>query len=358
MAKTKTRKQRLLRGMLVTLVILIVFAIMNFVAAKIIYDMIFPRFEYDSYDLAMNIDYKELGEDYPCEEITFQSDDLRLQGYLYGEGDKGLIVFAPGLSSGANDYLGVYKGFIDMGWRVFSFDTTGSFLSEGEDSVGFCQETIDLLAALDTIESDPRLKDLPLFLMGHSRGGYAVACALESDYDIQAVATISGANSPMEVTIDTSKNYVGSFAFVGYPFLYAYQTMLFGWDMTSMTASQSISNSTCPTLIIQGEKDTTTPMDSCSIYAHKEEILNPNTEYLLLTDEDQNGHTNLLFSKEATTYTESVDEEYQKLSTAYPNGIPQDIANDFYSSIDSLRINEPNLQLLEKVNDFFEKHLN
>lgn len=356
--KERTRKQKLIRGAVVTLVILLIFAVMNFVAAKIIYDSLFPRFEYSDLDLAMNYDYNEIKHKYPCERIGFYNDDnIRLQGYLYGEGNKGLIVVAPGLSSGADDYLGLITSLADMGWRVFSFDTTGSFLSEGEDSVGFCQETEDLCAALHAINQNEKLKDLPLFLVGHSRGGYAVACALESGYNIRGIATISGANSPMEVTIDTSKNYVGNLAYAGYPFLYAYQAMLFGTQQAGMSASQSISNSSTPALIIQGTEDTVTPADTCSIYAHRDEIQNSNAEYLVFSSEKQNGHTNLLYSKEAVIYGEEINRQYDELSEKYPDGIPDDIAESFYDSIQSEKLNESNTELTGEINRFFEKNL-
>ncbi len=358
MAKTRTRKQKLIRALVVSLVIIIVFALMNFVAAVIIYDSLFPRFDYSSYDLALNIDYEEIKEEYPRREIGFYNeDDFLLQGYLYGEGNKGIIIVAPGLQSGADDYLSLTTGLVDLGWRVCSFDTTGSFRSEGKNSIGFCQETEDLLALIETIKQDKELQNLPLFLAGHSRGGYAVACALQSEYDIKGIATISGANSPMEVTIDTSKNYVGPLAYMGYPFLYAYQTMKFGTDMTSMKASETISQSTCPTLIIQGTQDTVTPASTCSIYAHREEIENPNVEYLVYSEEYQNGHTNLLYSKDAVLYCESVDKEYEALLDKYPDGIPKSIAEEFYSSIDSEKANEANTDLILSINSFFENAL-
>ncbi len=358
MAKIRTRKQKLIRGLVVTLVIILIFAIINLAAAKIIYDSLFPRFDYSSYDLAMNIDYEEIKEEYPRREFGFFNNlDLRLQGYLYGEGDKGIIVVAPGLQSGADDYLSLILGLTDMGWRVFSFDTTGSFKSEGGDSIGFCQETEDLLSVIETIKHDKELKNLPLFLVGHSRGGYAAACALDSEYDIKGIATISGANSPMEVTVDTSKNYVGPLAYMGYPFLYAYQSMLFGAEMTEMKASEIISRSNCPTLIIQGTEDTVTPVDTCSIYAHSDEIENPNTEYLVYSDEYRNGHTNLLYSEEAVLYCESIDSRYEDLKDKYPEGIPEDIAEKFYSSIDSAKANQPNMHLIENINSFFENAL-
>ncbi len=356
MAKTKTRKQRLIRGLAVSLVVILIFVLMNFVAAIIIYDSLFPRFDYSSYDLALNIDYEEIKEEYPRREIGFYN-DIRLQGYLYGEGNKGVVVVAPGLQSGADDYLSLITGLVDMGWRVFSFDTTGSFRSEGGNSIGFCQETEDLLAGLNILTHDPELEGLPLFLIGHSRGGYAVACALESEYDIKGIATISGANSPMEVTIDTSKNYVGPLAYMGYPFLYAYQAMKFGTDMTSQKASEAISESTTPTLIIQGTQDTVTPTDTCSIYAHKEEISNPNVEYLVYSEELQNGHTSLLYSKDAVVYCEKVDKQYDALNDKYPEGIPENIAEEFYSSIDSEKANEANKDLIIKINSFFENIL-
>ena len=69
---------------------------------------------------------------YSRKAVSFQSGNNTLKGYVYGEGnDKGLVVIAPGRATSAEEYLPEALFFVDNGWRVFSFDYTGSFEARG-----------------------------------------------------------------------------------------------------------------------------------------------------------------------------------------------------------------------------------
>ncbi|MBQ4105774.1 MAG: alpha/beta fold hydrolase [Clostridia bacterium] len=357
MTERKNTARRIRRALTVTLVIILVLSVMNLVAAKIIYDSLFPRYEYTDYYLAKNPSNSEMEEAYPIREVGFLSDENRLQGYIYGEGDKGLVVISPGLSSGAQDYAGITMSLVDYGWRVFSFDPTGCFESEGDSSVGFAQAILDLDAVLNYIETDKELSKLDVFIFGHSRGGYAAACVLESDHSINGIVTVGAANSSMEITIDTSKNYIGNFAYLGYPALYTYQAMIFGTELTSITAVDSINNSDCSVMIVQGSEDDNTPADTCSIYAHKDEITNPLASFVLISDEHINGHTSVMYSKDAAIYQQEISDELDALEEQYPEGIPENVAQDFYSSIDDMLSSEANPELMAQINEFFEANL-
>ena len=75
------------------------------------------------------------------------------------------------------------------------------------------------------------------------------------DYDIRAVATVGAVNSEIEITLEWSTNYVGAFAYSGYPALYAYQTMVFGGDIISSGGAQAINEGDIPALVIHCEND-------------------------------------------------------------------------------------------------------
>lgn len=347
-------KRKIIKITAVVIVAVLLLSLGMLAVTKFIYDAIFPRYDRTPLETAINISYAEIMDTYPREKVEFMSEENMLTGYIYGENNSlGLVVIAPGLSDGAEDYTSLAMSFVDLGYRVFTFDTTGSFESEGENSVGFPQEVIDLDNALNFIEKQTELKDLPLFLFGHSRGGYASAMMCVSSHDIKAVATVGAVNSPMEITMEWSTNYVGSLAFTGYPALYAYQAMVFGSEIMSTSGAEAIDEGDIPALIIHCENDVTVSIDGSSIYAHKDEVDNPKAHFMLYENEENRGHTTLLFTKSANAYRQEVKDEYEHLTTLYGGEIPEDIEAEFLDRIDSMKAQEANRDLVTLISDYY-----
>lgn len=358
MTERNAVKRRIVKITAVVIVAVLLLSLGMLAVTKFIYDAIFPRYERTPLETALNISYAEIMDSFEREQVHFTSGENRLTGYVYGGGNNlGLVVIAPGLSDGAEDYTSIAMGFVDLGYRVFTFDTTGSFESEGENSVGFPQEVIDLDNALKFIESDPALKDLPLFLFGHSRGGYASAMMCATSHHIAAVATVGAVNSPMEITMEWSTNYVGAFAYTGYPALYAYQAMVFGVDLMNTSGAEAIDEGDVPALVIHCENDVTVSIDGSSIYAHKDEVQNPKARFMLYENEENRGHTTLLFTKEANAYREDVSDEYEDLKVRYGGDIPEDVEREFLDQIDSQKAQEANKDLIKLISDYYLSHI-
>lgn len=354
MTERKAVKRKALKITAVVTLAVLLLCMGMLAATKFIYDAIFPRYDRSPLETAINISYAEIMDKYPREKIKFMSGDNELTGYIYSKANpSGLVVIAPGLSDGGEDYTSLAMEFADLGYTVFTFDTTGSFESEGEKSVGFSQIVIDLDNALKYIEADPELKSLPLYLFGHSRGGYASAMMCKSDHDIKAIATVGAVNSPMEITMEWSTNYVGAFAYTGYPALYAYQTMVFGGDIMSTTGAEAIDQGSIPALVIHCENDVTVSIDGSSIYAHKDEVENEKAKFMLYENEENAGHTTLLFTKEANDYREQIHDEYEHLETLYNGEIPKEIEAEFLDGIDSMKAQEVNKELINIICQFY-----
>ena len=355
MKERKSVRRRILRITTVVLVTLLILAAGMLAVTKIIHDYIYPRFERSILEDALNIKIEAQSSEYPTEEITFPSGDNTLKGYISGSDDAdALVVIVPGLSAGAEDYTSLAMEFMDLGYKVFSFDSTGSFESEGANSVGFSQIVKDLEAALDYISTAPDLKDLELNLFGHSRGGYGAAMVAKGGYNINAIATVGAVNSPMEITMEWSEDYVGLFAYTGYPALYLYQNMLFGSEIMSTSAADAIDESGVRSLIIHCENDATVDIDGSAIFAHKDEVESKNAEFMLYENPSNAGHTTLLYTESANTYRQSVTDEYEKLSKKYGGNIPEDVNEEFIGSIDSFKAKEPNRELVKLISDFYK----
>lgn len=279
----------------IIIIVLAVNLVIMFGITKIVYDSCFPR--YDAKEITIPTELTDIVEN--RQNVEFDSGKNTLRGYLYGDGTgEGIVVVAPGINASVDNYLWQIQSFLDYGWDVFSFDSTGSCTSEGKSAVGFSQELLDLDAALTYVENNTEYDNI--FIFGHSRGGYSACGLLGSGHDITAVVSVAGINSAMEAIMQPSASKVGFVAYGNYPMLYLYQSMLFGMDVVSIQADEQISESEVPTLIVQGVNDTTAPMNESSIYSHKDEITSDCVEYYLCDTPGQDGHTNLLFDEDGT----------------------------------------------------------
>jgi pimeloyl-ACP methyl ester carboxylesterase len=280
-------------------------------------------------------------EDYPGYDrdmVQFRSGKNTLQGYFYGvENTKALVVISHGLGSGAASYMAETIWFVDHGYRVFTYDSTGSHASEGRGTVGMAQSKIDLDAALNYIEGIAGLKELPVLLYGHSWGGYAAAAILAKDHHITASVSISGYNTPVDIVYETAKKMMGPFAPFEYPFMRLDNFFRFGRE-ANVAAVAAINASGTPILVIHGTGDKTVEYDGAAIIARRNEITNPRAEYYVRRGEGQNGHTDLFLSAAAVAYAEQVKDR--------PVG-----------EIDKLKLGELDNDYMNRVNAFYEKYL-
>lgn len=332
---------------------ILIFSVISMIVVKIIYDGQFPRYDRHDETISANLRYVDMEQAYPRGLVRFKSGDNTLQGYVYGmDQDMGLVVIAHGLGGGADSYLPQISYFLDQGWRVFAYDATGSFDSEGKTSKGFPQALIDLDAALTYINTQPEYTDLPIMLFGHSWGGYAVANVLHYNHDIAGVVSISGVNRPMDIIIEQGRRMLGGFINIEYPFLWLYQRILFG-EVASLNAVDAINQSDVPVLIIHGTEDEMVSYKESSIIAKIDRITNPKVRSISISEEDRNGHNNLFRSYEAIDYINEINIIYRELYDSYEQNIPYEINQDFYSKIDRSLAQDINTDLMSEINNFY-----
>lgn len=269
--------------------------IISLIFTKVIYDGTFCR-----YDVVATVPAQLNSMVEERETPVFKSGKNQLCGYLYNGTGDGLVVIVPGYRAGADDYIWQINELNLLGYGVFSFDATGSCRSEGEDAVGFAQTVNDLECALSFIEENDRFGYERIYLLGHSRGAYAVCSVLDSGYDITAAVSISGVNSCMEAVIQPAADKVGFVAYGNYPFLWLYQALLFGGETTSTDAAEEIIKSNVPTLVVQGASDNRYTEEKYSVYSHLKDKECDNVSCMLMTQQGQDGHTSLLFDADGT----------------------------------------------------------
>lgn len=347
---SKIKKRVLIILGIILALIAAVFAAATVVVA-VNMDKEFGRGDYPDARLSLDYFYEHYSEQYPREEVRFMSGGNELHGFIYGaENDKALLVFAHGLGCGHEDYIKELLWFVDKGWRVFAYDATGSGYSEGEGTMGLPQSALDLDAALTFAENDSRLNSLPVFLMGHSWGGYAVTAVLNFDHKIAGVASVSGYAVPVEMIYEFSTDVVGSARPLIYPSIVLYNKLRFG-EYAGLSAVDGINKTDTPVLILHGTNDSMIGYSESSIISKRGEITNPNVQYLTL---DGITHTGMFYTEEAREYKNEFSEEINKREEA----ISEEELIGLYDSADRELVNQPNEELLTQIECFFETAIN
>jgi uncharacterized protein len=324
------------------------------VLAKVTYDEQFARVEAPPYSA-----YLTYGDvtGYARQAVKFASGANMLAGYIYGaEHNQGLVVISHGLGYDAEHYLPVSLYFVDHGWRVFSFDNTGTHESGGSSSLGLPQSAEDLEAALTYIESDADLRDLPVMLFGHSWGGYAVTAILNYNHPVSASVSLAGFNAPGGLLLEGARDELGAAAYLEYPFLWAYQAVRFG-SAARLTAVAGLNRGTTPVMIIHGSADEEIRYDGASIIARRAAITNPNVVYETRSTAGHNGHNNLYMSEAAVRYAHAKNEEYRSLYDQYDGNVPEAVKAAYYATIDKLQTSELDAAFMDTINRFYEAQL-
>lgn len=337
----------------ITLIVLLVLYISgSVVAVQIIFGQLFDRtapLEYSGFLL-----YSDVADEYAREEISFPSGENQLTGWIYGaENDEALVVMAHGLGSTAESYLHITLWFVQQGYRVLTYDATGSGLSEGKDTRGMSQSVLDLDAALDWVESNEELNELPVLLFGHSWGGYATARILAYDHDITATVSVSTYDTPMGLMCETASDFCGPVVYIGYPFLYLQQCIRFG-TAANGSAADAINGSDVPVLLIHGTADDTIHYDGAGLISRS--FTGDNVTTLYLESED---HMSLLrpHSAEYQDYVDAVNEVYAGLYEQYGSNIPDDVRAEYYANVDKTITGGVNEELMARIDAFYRDAL-
>ena len=303
------------------IIITLIFSLLSFFITKIVYDSVFARWDPPTDSL--------VADTFSGEEHCFVSEGgIELCGRLFraadagkksgdagktsgagtdgdaapdrsdadknGSAAKSLVIIAPGFHAVGSDYISIAKELCSHGRDVFVFDPAGSGESGGDSCFGFARELFDLNAAVEYIKENFSYSDV--FLLGHSRGAWAVCCSLKYfDGYISGAVAVSALNSPMEGIMLPAYEKAGGIVYLNYPMLLLYQTMLFGADHANESAAAAVRETEVPVLVIHAENDMLVPSDSFSLYSHRSEAEREGVEFYTCVDTDGDGHTGILY---------------------------------------------------------------
>ena len=189
-----------------------------------------------------------------------------LTGYMYSSGvqKKGIVIMSHGFGGGGhNSYMDCADYFTKQGYLVFAFDVTGNDESEGDAVGGLPQGVIDLDRAITFVENSEAFKEwrkLPIFLFGHSWGGYSVCSVLQFHPEIKAVIEISGFNRSSDLIEAQGKQMVSYGIYAMMPFVNLYESIKFG-KYASATAMDGFEASDAAVFVVHSADDNIVPIE-------------------------------------------------------------------------------------------------
>lgn len=323
------------------------------ITAFSIYNKVFQRVDKPDYKITPGLfDYDKVRDRLPRTELYFKSGKEKLQGYYYQcKNPIGLVVVVHGFKSGSDDYLPITMYLVKNGFNVFSYDSTGTYNSSGKSLVGFNQYLVDLDHALDFIENKRDMSRFPLFLLGHSCGGFAVNSVLSIHKNIKACASFAAVNDCFNLLLDKGAEYVGPTANEGLPkeFLDMYQKILFGkyCDYTAIEGAKNFKN---PMLIAHGISDETITFDTLSLICHRDEIKNPKVQYYFGTG-PQGLHDTIWHSTRAIEYKNKVTADLKKIKKDYDQKV------EYCKNVDHELYSEINYELFDEIINLFKSSI-
>ncbi len=153
-------------------------------------------------------------EDFPSLQrgkmVPVYSSGTRLCLHLYEQpSPKGLFLCVHGIGGLSEDSSSCIHDYLFRhGYDVAALDLNSSGRSDGVGVKGLSQSALDVAAAVNFIHSSS-LKNLPLFLLGHSWGAYGVSASLHFDQTPLAVFELSGFVDPVAIMTSLPSSYVG-----------------------------------------------------------------------------------------------------------------------------------------------------
>jgi len=355
MNKKPTSRRKKTVFILITAVF-IIYITVGYIITSIMYSRYFIRRDQRAY-FSTNLTYDDIKSEFPRREISFTSETINLTGAIYGDaGGAGIIVIAAGSGGGIDSYIPTIQYFARHNWLVLVYNGTGINDSGGKNRVNLYQAVTDLRNTLRFIQNDAELSNLPVMLFGHSQGAFAVCAVLNytEATDVKAVVSFAGMNNAGDMVDVYGRQTAGVFYPLLKPFTYIvdYTDFSIGKEYNAI---RGINNTQVPVILVQGAEDTVVPLNVATTH-FEEAITNPNVEIIFLTDEWNNGHNSMFWSKEAFEYRADVNATWLPYQQAHNISVWTDDDMRAWAQeiqLDRIKINSIDENLFDRINTFY-----
>ena len=303
---------KILKIALIVLLVLVivVFAVVLPIVSISVYKSVFDvRFETAVDEYFTADDYDGLN----VENVSFRTKQgHNLAGYKYRMEDvtepKGVVVWAHGFGGGGHCiYMPEIQYFADHGYAVFAYDATGNNESEGDVIGGFPQGIIDLDYAIRYVKADAAYSGLPVFLAGHSWGGYSVGNVMNFHPDVRGAVLFAGVDSSAAIIHQEGRGYAGEAAGLLIPYVRAYEWIKYGkYAMTTATEGIGAAEN-AEIFIVHSRDDRTVLQENGYDLFHAAHGDSDRVHFVLY---DNRGHSELFYTEDTMIERQLIDLDY------------------------------------------------
>lgn len=350
-----SKKKRII-FLALSIVVLTIFVVIPFGLAAMIYEDNFGS-RYTSYEpMARSIDeFKDL----QAERVTFPSNQGQaLVGYQYYKNKtdaKGIVVIAHGLGGGGhNSYMDVADYFASQNYIVFAYDATGNDESEGSSVRGMPQGLIDLDYAIRYIKQTTAFDGLPLFLFGHSWGGYSAGSVLNLHPDVKAAVIVAGFNNSIDIIAEEGERIAGDSIHVLMPYIAVYERIKFG-KYATYNCLDGFQNTDAGVMIIYSSDDEMISQEKSFDLFY--DMYQTNARFQFVKYEDR-GHNYVYYSDESRSYQTSFNTAFDVYVNSLPQLTAQLKADYFQEHLDKSMLFDLDLALMERIVKFYDEITN
>ena len=293
----------------------------------------------DKNPLLKYFDYEDFS--LKVDEVSIPRKKGALRGYIYypaTEKNGKLIVFCHGMGPGQIAYTTEIAYFCNNGFTVLALDSKGCNLSDGKNTNGMYEGVKTAVSAIDFARNDSRLADMPVYLVGHSWGGFSVLCAA-AERKVNAVVAISAPVSLVKIVYNNASAHMPKFfAALLCPFLAVVDFFKFGVK-SNLNAPKLADKSGTPVLHIQGDGDRIVPLKN-SAYAKSQ---GRNVQKLLVEGRAHNPYNTVEAQKKMA-------ELFSKLSSARKMSAEE--RENYFNNFDFVAATEEDLEVMGKITQF------
>lgn len=282
------------------------------------------------------------------EDCSFTGDKgQRLVAHLYYRGAKRydkLIILEHGMGCGHAAYMREINEITERGYTVFTYDHTGTLMSEGESIYGFSQSLADLDRAVSFAHSLEGYESADISVIGHSWGGFSAMNIPALHPEISHVVALSGFISPKEIQEQVLTGLLKFYRKA----IYRTEVESFP-DYYRYDGRDSLKGTKTKALIVHSRDDHT-----CSFDRHfgklKEALAESENVQFLALDGKRHNPT---YTDEAVQLLAEFNAELRKKNKAKELTTPEK-KETFKSSFDWWRITEQDKNVWYKIFEFIE----
>ena len=259
-----------------------------------------------------------------------------IKGYLYQDQRlrdyKGYIILSHGFFGTHVQYLFDIALLTQEGYLVLAYDQFGAGLSEGKNQESLATGVYVMENVISDVEKNNLNRGLPIYLYGHSWGGYSVAGALKNHPEIKGAICRSAPYSPIKAGYDLLKKVKPGLAYFLAP-VFSFSCWLVMGKRYLIKGTRGLKkNKDTPVLFIQAKNDDIVLYkDSLAKYYQKHPQKNAK---VFLTDKGM--HNSLLVENGQLKYKELV-KKFHEIDRKPDTTKKDQEMNDFLNHLDRVQ---------------------